>query len=95
MADPQVLRNEAQHRFELTIDGHLAELIYRMEGDVVVLVHTEVPEALGGRGLGGHLVSAAVDFAAEHGLSIRPECEFARSWLDRHPDVATRVSLVP
>lgn len=94
MPDPQVLRNEAHHRFELTVDGQLAELIYRLEGDQLVLVHTGVPAALEGRGLGGTLVTAAVDFAAANGLSVNVECEFAAGWLARHPDVAGRVASV-
>ena len=88
-----IVNNEAARRFETTIDGHTAELEYRRHGDRLTLVHTEVPDELEGRGLGGALVTAAIDFAAEHGLTIVPMCPFARSWLDRHPDEAKRVPI--
>jgi uncharacterized protein len=90
-----IVNNEAARRFETTIDGHAAELTYRRHGDRLVLVHTEVPDDLEGMGVGGALVTAAVDFAAVHGLTVVPMCPFARSWLERHPDVAKRVAIEP
>jgi uncharacterized protein len=91
--DPVVVDERSASRFKLEIDGHVAELIYGRKGDHLTLVHTEVPEALGGRGLGGQLVRAAVDTAAAQGLTLVPECEFARGWLEGHPDVASRVNV--
>jgi len=88
-----VTNNEAEQRFEITIDGHRAELTYRSHCDRLVLVHTEVPDALEGRGIGGDLVRAAVEHAATHGLTLVPSCPFARGWLARHPDVAARVKI--
>jgi len=78
-------------RFELRADGHTAELVYRVDGTYLVLVHTRVPGALEGRGVGGQLGQAAVDRAARDGLTIVPLCPFARGWLQRHPDEAARV----
>jgi uncharacterized protein len=90
----QVVDNPQRARFELELDGHLAELIYERHGDRLVLVHTEVPEALGGRGLGGRLVAAAVDEAEAKGLTIVARCPYAKHWLQTHPDVAGRVPVV-
>jgi predicted GNAT family acetyltransferase len=87
----QVTDNEAASRFELTADGGLGELVYRLRDGRLVILHSEVPEALGGRGLGGQLVSAAVDRAARDGLTVVPLCPFARSWLERNPEAAERV----
>ena len=89
----QVIENQDESRFELMLDGALAELVYRRRADRLVLVHTEVPDSLGGRGVGGLLVRAAVDRAARDGLTIVPLCPFARSWLERHPDVASEASV--
>lgn len=91
----QITNNEAARRFETTVDGHTAELTYRRHGDRFVLVHTGVPDELEGKGVGGALVTAAVDFAAEQGLTLVPRCPFARQWLGRHPDVAKRVTIEP
>jgi hypothetical protein len=75
-----------RHRFATTVDGHEAELDYVREGDVLVITHTGVPAAIGGRGIAGALVQAAVDFARRNGLRVRPACSYAASWMERHRD---------
>jgi len=90
---PQVTNNEAASRFEFQADGRLAELDYRRNGKRLVLVHTEVPVELEGRGIGGLLVSAAVDHAVREGMTVVPLCPFASGWLERHPDVAARATI--
>lgn len=82
----QIEHQQDRKRFATTLDGHEAELDYRREGDVLVITHTGVPEAIGGRGIAGALVQAAVDFAREAGLRVRPACAYAASWMDRHMD---------
>ena len=71
-------------RFILQEDDGVAELRYRLEGDRLVLEHTEVPEELGGRGIGSALVKAAVERARADGLELLVECQFASAWLRRH-----------
>ncbi len=89
----QVTDNQAESRLELRAEGRPAELLYRRNGRRLVLVHTEVPEELEGRGLGGSLVTAAIDQAAREDLVVVPLCPFARGWLERHPDVAARATV--
>jgi uncharacterized protein len=86
----EVIDNTDASRFELRADGWLAELVYRIRGDRLVLVHTEVPVELEGRGIGGRLVTAAVDRAAREKLTLVPLCPFARGWLERHPEAASK-----
>ena len=86
-----VIDNTDASRFELRADGQFAELVYRIRGDRLVLVHTEVPVELEGRGIGGRLVTAALDRAAREGLTLVPLCPFARGWLERHPEAASKV----
>ena len=85
-----VIDNPDAARFELRADGWLAELAYRTRGNRLVLIHTEVPFELEGRGIGGRLVTAALDRAARKGLTLVPLCPFARGWLERHPEAASR-----
>jgi uncharacterized protein len=73
-------------RFELVADGYLAELTYAVRGDSLVLIHTGVPDQLGGRGVGGRLVQAAIARAGRDGLDVVPLCPFAREWIDHHPE---------
>ena len=90
---PQIIDNTTDSRFELTQDSHLAELVYRLNGKRLVLIHVGVPDALSGQGLGGQLVGAAVDRAVRDGLTVVPLCPFARSWLERNRDTAARVAI--
>ncbi len=89
----EVVHNETERRFEAVIGGQLAQLAYEREAGRLVLVHTEVPAGLEGRGVGGAMVTAAIDHAAQHGLTVVPSCPFARRWLEHHPDVAGRVEI--
>jgi uncharacterized protein len=88
---PQVTDNTAASRFELKVDGQLAQMVYRLRGDRLVIIHTEVPETLSGRGIGSILVAAAIDRAGREGLTVVPLCPFARGWLERHPDAVATV----
>ena len=81
------------HRFVSHHPEGDAFIDYRRDGDRLVIVHTEVPEELGGRGLAADLVRAAVDHAAANSLTVVPECSMARGWLERHPEVADRVTI--
>jgi predicted GNAT family acetyltransferase len=90
---PDVVDVPAENRFVVEADGAVAELLYRAQGDRLYLIHTEVPEALGGRGLGGRLVRAALERAEREHLTVVPWCPFARRWLKEHPDAAAGVAL--
>jgi uncharacterized protein (DUF924 family) len=59
--------------------------LYRRQGDVLALVHTEVPGALQGQGLAGQVVQAAVQWARDEGLRVTPACSYVAAWLRRHP----------
>lgn len=87
---PQITDDEAGARLELTAGGYQAELVYRRNGNRLVLLHTSVPAELAGRGIGGQLVRAAVDKAAAAGLTIVPLCPFASDWLERHPEAGAK-----
>jgi uncharacterized protein len=94
MSDPAIVTDNTEaSRLEIHADGAMAELLYRIRAGRLVLIHTEVPDSLGGRGLGGRLVLGAIGKAAHEGLTIVPLCPFARGWLERHPDAAAEVKI--
>jgi len=80
-------------RFVFTDGAAEAELLFERDGDRLVLVHTGVPDELGGRGVGGALVRAAVEWAGKTGLTVVPWCPFTRRWLRDHPDVAREATI--
>jgi predicted GNAT family acetyltransferase len=85
--DCEIVDDERRSRFEATVDGHVAELVYRRRADRIVLIHTGVPEELEGRGIGSALVRTAIDDARARGLTVIVKCPFATAWLRRHPEV--------
>ena len=80
--------NSAQHRFELDADGHIAFSEYRRANGVLTIMHTEVPKALEGRGIGSGLIRGVLDAARSEGLKVKPVCPFAKAYIERHPEYA-------
>jgi predicted GNAT family acetyltransferase len=77
--------DRAAHRFELSVNGQTAFLVYDRTPDSLVLVHTEVPPALRGQHLGDVLVKAALAAARAESLRVIAECPFAKAYLRKHP----------
>ena len=82
-----------RHRFVFAEDRIEAELTYQVVDDRLVLVHTGVPDAFRGRGIGGQLVQAAVDRAERTGETVVATCSYAKKWLEDHPDQAARITI--
>jgi predicted GNAT family acetyltransferase len=88
-----VTDNAAESRYEIHVDGRPAGLIrYVLEDDTIALVHTEVDAAIEGHGLGGKLVSGALDDARARGLRVRPLCPFVAAYVKRHPEYADLIA---
>lgn len=91
---PVTVRDDTDtHRFVTRVDGIEAFLDYRAEPGRLVLVHTEVPEELGGHGVGTALVQAALERARSEGLTVVPWCPFARRWMRKHMDALQGLSV--
>lgn len=82
-----VTHNSAENRFELTIDGHLAELDYTMMGDIIIFTHTGVPPEIREHRPGVKLVETGLAYARENGLLVRSKCWFVTKYLRQHPEV--------
>jgi predicted GNAT family acetyltransferase len=89
---PSVIDNEAARRIELTVDGHTSFIAYQRMGQRIYLNHTEVPDALQGKGVGSKLVRGALDLARQRELEVVPICPFVAGYLKRHPDELDIVS---
>jgi len=72
-------------RFQIHTDAGTALLTYLRHGDEIEMMHTEVPEALEGRGYGAALAEAALDYARQQGSKVRPSCPFVAAYIQRHP----------
>jgi uncharacterized protein len=83
-----VRNNTAEHRYELDVEGHLAATYYQIANGVITFVHTEVPDALAGRGVGSKLVKGALDQVRTDGLKVVAQCPFVKAYIEKHAEYA-------
>jgi predicted GNAT family acetyltransferase len=93
MSTPTITREDGPSEgwYVARIDGIDAEaqLAYRRTGPrLIVAVHTEVPEAFRGRGVGRLLATRMVEEARKQGVKIIAQCSFVKAERQKHPDWA-------
>ena len=81
-----VRHNPQAGRFEIGSGPDLAVLEYLEQGDTLVFIHTEVPPALEGKGLGSQLARAGLEYARAQKKKVVPLCWFVRGYIERHPE---------
>lgn len=75
-------------RFEIALPGgETAFADYRIEGDSIVFPHTVTPKAFEGQGTASKLAQAALAYAQDQGLKVRPHCGFFRAYIARRPEL--------
>lgn len=85
--DNQLFRNDEKKRFELEVEGHTAFIEFIIDKDnVMYLTHTEVPNALGGKGVGKSIVEKTLNYIKDNGYTLAPLCPFVAAYLKRNPD---------
>jgi len=83
----EITHNDQEQRYEIAVDGERAGFSEtRVEGDVVVLPHTEVDERFEGQGLASQLVTYALDDIRAQGKKVRPSCVYVRKFIEKHPE---------
>ena len=88
MDGSEIRHDRDDGRFVVSENGHDAFVEYEREGDVLAINHTEVPPEMGGRGIAGKLVEAALRYAREEGLKVLPRCSYADAYMRRHAEHA-------
>lgn len=78
--------NTSLHRFELEVEGVTAFSEYKRKPGVVTFVHTEVPEALGGKGVGSQLARGALGLVRSRGEKVIAKCPFIAAFIKKHPE---------
>ncbi len=82
----EVRDNEALRRFELETDAGTAYITYSKAGSALSLNHTDVPDALSGRGIGSALVKGTLELIGARKQKVLPQCSFVAAYLERHPE---------
>jgi uncharacterized protein len=89
VTDPKnvaVTNDEAAQRYEAMVDGELAYLEYMLQPGRIELIHTEVPSALEGHGVGSALARTALEDARARQLDVVPLCPFVASFIRHHQE---------
>ena len=79
-----VIHNEAEHRYEATVDGQLSVCEYEIADNHMVFTHTLVPPELRGRRIAEELVRAGLAGARTRGVKVIPACSFVDAFIRRH-----------
>jgi predicted GNAT family acetyltransferase len=89
----RVVDNPGESRFEAWLGDALAGfVVYRVAGDRVTLIHTEVDTAFEGQGVGGALARAALDDARTKRRRVIALCPFVARFITAHPEYADLVA---
>jgi hypothetical protein len=92
--EPQVelARDPERERYVVRVGGEEAGFAqYRDRGELLAFIHTEIDDRFEGQGLGGRLVSFALDDARSRGLAVLPFCPFVNGYIERHREYADLV----
>lgn len=81
----EVTHNEAEHAFEVWIDGYRSKLDYILDGKNFVITHVGVYPALRGQGVAGKIVEAGLQYAKQNSLRVIPMCSYAAAYIRRNP----------
>ena len=85
--------NPAEERYEVRVGAELGGFAqYRLQPGQIAFTHTEINDRFEGRGLGGKLVSFALDDARARDLAVLPFCPFVKAYIQRHPEYADLVA---
>jgi predicted GNAT family acetyltransferase len=71
-------------RFYISTPGGDSELLYKVDGKVVSMYHTFVPDSERGKGIAAELATAAMKWARKSGLRVRPDCSYVRDFARKH-----------
>lgn len=85
MTDPEIRHDETAHRYELTIDGQTAVVLYNEVGGGYLITETLVPVPLEGKGVASRLAKHVLADIRERGLLVLPTCPFFSGYIQKHP----------
>ena len=86
-----IINNQQRQQFQTTVGDDTAFLEYRLHDGMLVLMHTEVPEKLGGKGIATALAAYGFEYAKEKGLPVKIYCPFVLTYAKRHPELSGQI----
>ncbi len=91
MTEYQIVHNQNDRRFETTVDGQVAVLLYRLDDSRISCTSAQVPPPIEGSGIGTALARAGLEYARENSLTVVPICPFVRAFIEDNPEYQSLV----
>lgn len=86
LEDIQLIDHKEIHHYEFWLDKHKSFIDYKLKGDTIYLIHTEVPKELEGKGVAATLVKKVFNDIESRKLKLVPLCSYIQIFLKRHPE---------
>ena len=87
-----VLERANRRRYEVYADDVPAGLLsYRLAGDRLCLIHTEIESPYEGNGLGSVLVKHVLEEARQRQRTVVAYCPYVQGWIDSHTEYSDLV----
>jgi uncharacterized protein len=81
------LNNAGRGAFVIEEDGtRLAEMEIGIQNENLVVYHTEVTDALQGKGVASQLLDKMITYAKDNKLKVVPLCPYVLAQFKRHPE---------
>lgn len=81
-----LIDNKENKRYEFRLEDDVPFIDYILTRNKIYLTHTEVPQELGGKGIGSALIRAALEDIEQRELTLVPLCPFVAAYIKRHPE---------
>ena len=86
-AEPEIVDDKEQSRYEVHLDGETVAIADYVKGpDTVSFTHTETFEGHKGQGLAGRMIDRALRDAQAEKLLVVPFCSFVSDYIAAHDE---------
>ncbi len=82
----EVKNNTEEQCFEVILEDKIAMVVYRMDGNTIIFVHTEVPPEFEGMGIANKMAHVALEYAKAQGYRVQALCPYIAAYVQRHAE---------
>jgi predicted GNAT family acetyltransferase len=88
-----VQHHKEENEFRIEVTGHKPAFLryHKMSSDELDVYTTVVPPSMKGKGVAKLLAKAAIQFAREENLPVRPTCWYVEGYLARYPEPGLKI----
>ena len=79
------IHKRSERQYQLMVGEDIAKIEYILSKEAIYLTHTEVPDALRGKGYGKELVKRTLQDIQEKEMKVVPMCPFVTAYIIENP----------